>query len=331
MSPSEVELLKPRLRETWAAAGSRCAAGTTATAEAMTPGCQAGRALLHALTFAYEDPVASGPFLDAGAHVGRWAAEVLSTFGRLEYRKYAKEFGHLGASCPSPTSPSLTIVCLEPVQANFERLRDRAKRSGWQLEDVQVMRAGLSNVSGKAQIFVDGTLVDPSASLSAQEGRAAVVEKMTTVDALLKKSVAQGKAFLLHLATNGHEHAALLGAKKSLKKRLLSFVVLEVSQQLWSSAGYQLSDAVALLWKNGRFVCFALLPEPVPLSGPFWPGGKALSQGPDSFLVLCGGQDDAGLRRVLRVLDPEAPDYLLGASAASAVASLDASADAATA
>merc|ERR1712108_31955 len=111
------------------------------------------------------------------------------------------------------------------------------------------MRAGVANSTGKASIWAVAGGPDERASLSPREGAVESTEKMVTIDLLLKKSVVKGKAFMVRLAVNGHEHRVLLGAKKSLKNGLVRFVQFEVSP-LWKDAGYELEDSVKLLWKN---------------------------------------------------------------------------------
>eukprot|EP00959_Pyramimonas_sp_CCMP1952_P412020 8634159-Pyramimonas_sp.AAC.1 len=58
---------------------------------------------------------------------------------------------------------SVSVFCFEPAQKNYDRLNDRAKRSGWQLEGFSVMRAGVSNVTGKAELWAATGRVDPDA------------------------------------------------------------------------------------------------------------------------------------------------------------------------
>jgi len=231
---------------------------------------------------------------------------VLTIFGRLEYKKYAKEFGTVGDPCPVSEGHGVSVYCIEPLKANFERLKDRAKRSAWQLADVQFMRAGLANTSRKRSVWARPDEVDPTASLSPRPGLLGVEEKMVTVDTLVKKSVASRRVFLLRLSLNGHEHGALRGATKSFKLGLVRFVLFEVSPE-WDAARYRPSEAIALLWKVG-YACFALLPRPVPVSGPFWQD-DVLVAGPARFHVFCGALGDPGLRRVTQILDPAAQDY----------------------
>jgi len=116
---------------------------------------------------------------------------------------------------------------------------------------------------------------------------------------------------LLRLAVNGHEHGALVGARKSLKNHLVRFVQFEVSP-LWERAGYHLRDTVGLLWK-AKYACFAMLPHPIPLSGSFW---QELVDGPAWFQVFCGVLGDSGLRQVIRTLDVDGLDYLKTSSQA---------------
>jgi len=313
LSADEVSALLPEIRMDLANASGRCAAARATGKDKFrgpvamdAPSCQTDQ-LLPALKFVYDRPVESGAFLDVGAHTGHWTAEVLTTFGRLEYRKFAKEFPNEEDRCPSPEGHTVTVYCFEPLQANFDRLKDRAKRSAWQLEDVQLMRAAVANVTGKVQVWAAPGRPDPEASLSPTDGVHATTEKAVTIDLIVKKSLSVGKAFLLRLSTNGHERGALMGAKKSLKQRLVRFVLFDVSP-LWESAGHRLRDAVSLLWRLG-YACFALLPRPAPLSGPFWQQ-EAVDAGPAWFSVFCGVLEDPGLRRVLRILDPDAPDYV---------------------
>ncbi|CAK0793303.1 unnamed protein product [Prorocentrum cordatum] len=170
------------------------------------------------------------------------------------------------------------------------------------------MRAGVSNVTGKAELWAATGRVDPDASLWPRDGVPSTVEKVVTLDLLMKKSVSEGRAFIAHIAVNGHEHAVLLGAKKSLKKKLIRFLIFEVSEY-WEPAGHNLGASVQLLWNKG-YACFALLPQPVPLSGPFLSEALSVGDGgPVWFNVLCARIDDQGLRRVLLALDPEAPDF----------------------
>lgn len=270
-----------------------------------------GGLLLAALRLLYESPAVSGAILDVGAHVGRWAAEVLSTFGRLEYKKYAKEFGAAGDPCPPPEGHSLALYCFEPAKANFERLQDRGKRSGWQLEGFNLVRAAVSNATGKTSIWAHPSQVDPAASLlprdDIQPSEHKAETKAVTMDLFVKKSLKEERAFLARFTVNGYEAVALAGAKKSLKQRKLRFLLFEVSP-LWEAAGQSLGKAVRSLWKLG-YMCFALLPEPVPLSGPFWKKDMEAS-GPEWFHSFCGAVEDPGLRRVLSAVAPASHDWL---------------------
>merc|ERR1719506_2949459 len=87
----------------------------------------------------------------------------------------------------------------------FERLRDRAKRSAWQLEGFNLVRAAVANKTGKVSIWADPKVVDPKASLMVRHGMQASEEKAVTLDLFIKKSVLQAKAFLARIALNGHE------------------------------------------------------------------------------------------------------------------------------
>eukprot|EP00927_Polykrikos_kofoidii_P071288 TRINITY_DN67576_c0_g1_i1.p1 TRINITY_DN67576_c0_g1~~TRINITY_DN67576_c0_g1_i1.p1 ORF type:complete len:406 (+),score=79.27 TRINITY_DN67576_c0_g1_i1:147-1364(+) len=325
---AEVDALRLEVQNAWRDAGGRCLASRSSSANvgstsgtagwsvhgsdaAMAPGCKANL-LLPALRLVYGGPEESGAILDVGAYVGGWTAEVLSVFGNLESRKYAKEFGTDDGRCGgSRAKASVSVYCFEPAKKNYERLSDRAKRSAWQLEGFQLMRAGVTNVTGKANVFASVDAIDPEASLFPREGVPSIVEKSVTLDLLLKKSVKEGRAFLIRVAVNGHEHQALRGAKKSLKNGLVRFVLFEVSP-LAAGAGNDLGGTVRMLWKVG-YACFALLPRPVPLSGPFWrvaAEASAAGEGPEWFHVFCGKLEDFGLRRVLRSLDPEGRDIL---------------------
>eukprot|EP00929_Paragymnodinium_shiwhaense_P044931 TRINITY_DN23020_c0_g1_i1.p1 TRINITY_DN23020_c0_g1~~TRINITY_DN23020_c0_g1_i1.p1 ORF type:complete len:351 (-),score=59.14 TRINITY_DN23020_c0_g1_i1:17-1069(-) len=318
----DIEAALPGVVEAWKSAGDVCLASrapgsTGVDSGAIALGCQADL-LLPALKFVYQGKEESGAILDVGAHVGRWAAEVLTTFGKLESRKYTKEFGQEDVRCPSlPPGGSVMLYSFEPAAKNYERLTDRGKRSGWQLEGFSVMKAAVSNASGKVQLFASPGEVDASASLAPRDGISPATEKAVTLDLVLKKSIQGGKAFLIRVAVNGHEHQAVAGAKKSLKAGIVRFLLFEQSALSPAGSEDRLKETTSMLWKLG-YACFALLPQPVPLSGVFWQAtaGSTEHAGPQWFFVLCGRLDDPGLKRVLQILEPSAADFLRTPAAA---------------
>lgn len=301
LSKSQVAEVRPTITAAWreAAASANaddhtCGAGLPTESPSLTMWD-----VLAALRRVYVSPKENGVILDLGAGAGHGTAEVLAVFGRLEQKKYSKEYDTADSSCTRGLEPSVSIFCIEVHRPNLERLQDRAKRSAWLLEEVKFMQAAASNATGKVQVWASARAVDMQAALTPRDGFMALAEKAVTVDLLLKKSVPLKKAFVLLLSVNGHEHQALLGSQKSLKKQLARFIVFE--------GGYELAESVALLWKL-RYACFALLAKLVPLSGDFWDPDAVVAG--LKFRVFCARKDDAGLRVVLSAMYPDGPNYL---------------------
>jgi len=302
LSESQAAEVRPTIAAAWreaAASGNAdddqtCGAGLPVKSHSLTVWD-----VLSALRRVYVGPKENGVILDVGAGAGHGTAEVLAVFGRLEQKKYSKEYDVSESSCTKGLEPSVSIFCVEVHRPNLERLQDRAKRSAWLLEEVKFMQAAASNATGKVQLWASARTVDMQATLTPRDGFTPLTEKAVSVDLLLKKSVPLQKAFVLLLSVNGHEHRALVGSQKSLKKQLVRFVIFE--------GGSGLADSVALLWKL-RYACFALLGNLVPLSGDFWDPDTVV----DSlrFQVFCARKDDAGLKLVLRTMYPDSPNYL---------------------
>lgn len=244
MSAEAVRMIIPEMREVWDQTPKGCAK-TAANDEGVCQNAAAEAAsaclterLWPALRLAYKSVNESGVFIDVGAHVGHWTAKVLSQFGDLEYRKYAKEFGAEGDQCSPGENSSVLIYCLEPAPKNAERLGDRAKRAGWQMEGFKLMRAAVSNESAKVDFWAKEGAVDPEASFAPRADTPSMEAKTVTLDLLLRKSVTGSRAFLVKLSMNGYEHQAIQGAKHAIKKDWIKLFLMQVTPK-WQEAGYR--------------------------------------------------------------------------------------------
>jgi len=265
--------------------------------------------LFHHMRHVYYTPERDGPIIDGGGYRGEFVNDVITAYGRVDYRRYEKEYipklkpelqnySWRADRCPPEETPAVSIYSFEPTARAYEHLRERAKIFGWANEQFSLVRAALADKSGKLDMYSSQDILDPKASLDSKigNGRTAHEEKGVSLDTFIKKSVPAKKAFLARLSINGYEMKALQGAKKSLANRKLRYTLWEYSP-MWAQTGYNLKDAIDLHWEAG-YLCNAMLAEPVVITESLFP--EDLSKLPNRFYVLCGYGHDNGVRTMLK-------------------------------
>lgn len=165
--------------------------------------------------------------------------------------------------------PGVTVYALEPNKKTFARLRKDTKH----LQNIHVFPIGLSDKPGKATIYDISTKGTALASLDKKTvetmyGKRAVGSEITlsTLDAFVKEQQI-ASIDVLKIDTEGNEYQVLLGAKQTLARKKIKYIVFEFNE-MHAYRRVFLRDFYDLL---PGYTFYRLLPDGLGKLGPYRP------------------------------------------------------------
>lgn len=138
--------------------------------------------------------------------------------------------------------PSVTLFAFEPLPTAADWLDECLRyQPNW---SVKVIRQGLSDSIGTLTMQVDGARSTTRSDWYREKGFPCITAPMTTLDSFLEDGQIESVR-LWKLDVEGHELAALEGARRHLERKSIAAILVELSdvegpQRLLGSYGYSL-------------------------------------------------------------------------------------------